>query len=49
MMGRFIDGISQCQQACRETKTFEKFPEDRAARDLLIQSDHLLMDTAVCR
>lgn len=48
MMGRFIDGITQCQQSCRETKTYEKFPEDPRARDLLlIQRDHYLMDIEV--
>ena len=48
MTGRFIDGITQCQQACRETKTYEKFPDDPRARDLLlIQRDHYLMDPEV--
>lgn len=49
MMGRFIDGIAQCQQSCRETRTYENFPEDYKARDLLLfNKENLLMDSEVC-
>ncbi|KAI0695598.1 ras guanine nucleotide exchange factor domain-containing protein [Cytidiella melzeri] len=45
MMGRFIDGITQCQQACRENGRYDKFPEDSRARELLlINKDIWLMD-----
>jgi len=45
MMGRFIDGVTQSQQACRETKAYENFPEDHRARELLLSNkDHILMD-----
>lgn len=48
MMGRFIDGIIQCQQACRETKAFQSFPEDQKAQDLLLFSkDNHLMEPEV--
>ena len=48
MMGRFIDGIAQCQQSCRETRTYENFPEDFKARDLLLfNKENLLMDPEV--
>lgn len=45
MIGRFIDAISQCQASCRETRTYEKFPEDVKARELLLfNKENLLMD-----
>ena len=48
MMGRFIDGITQCQKSCEETRTFEKFPEDLKARDvLLFNKENLILDLDV--
>ncbi|GJE86098.1 ras GEF [Phanerochaete sordida] len=45
MIGRFIDAIAQCQASCRETKTYERFPEDVKARELLLfNKENLLMD-----
>lgn len=45
MIGRFIDAIAQCQASCRETRTYEKFPEDVKARELLLfNKENLLMD-----
>ena len=49
MIGRFIDAIAQCQASCRETRTYEKFPEDVKARELLLfNKENLLMDQEVC-
>ncbi|KAI0348025.1 ras GEF [Trametopsis cervina] len=46
MMGRFIDGITQCQQACRDSATYDKYPDDPRARELLlINKEHFLMDS----
>jgi hypothetical protein len=44
MMGRFIDGIVQCQQACRETRKYEVFHDDPKAKDLLLldRPSHLM-------
>ncbi|EKM61029.1 uncharacterized protein PHACADRAFT_247338 [Phanerochaete carnosa HHB-10118-sp] len=45
MIGRFIDAIAQCQASCLETRTYEKFPEDIKARELLLfNKENLLMD-----
>ncbi|KIP11969.1 hypothetical protein PHLGIDRAFT_98679 [Phlebiopsis gigantea 11061_1 CR5-6] len=50
MMGRFIDGITQCQQSCRETRTYDNFPEDFKARELLLfNKENLLMDSDMQR
>ena len=48
MMGRFIDGIAQCQQACREDKKYEASSNDPRARDiLLLDKSSYLMDEDV--
>ncbi|KAI0094911.1 ras guanine nucleotide exchange factor domain-containing protein [Irpex rosettiformis] len=45
MMGRFIDGITQCQQACREDTKYEAATGDVQAKDvLLLDKTSYLMD-----
>ena len=36
MIGRFIDGITQCQEACREDRKFELHSNDPRAKDILL-------------
>ncbi len=48
MMGRFIDGITQCQQACREDRKYEAPSNDPRAKDiLLLDRASYLMDEDV--
>ena len=48
MIGRFIDGITQCQQACREDRKYEVAAGDSRAKDiLLLDKPSYLMDEDV--
>lgn len=48
MMGRFVDVIASCQQACRDTGTFTNYPARTHIKDLLLlDQPQYLMDEEV--